>query len=209
MIALAIGFVYINLTFTILLFIYGLVSKAYSHPAIRLKKYAITSWIITGLFQGLFTLIMCYVGINKFEIAQAIKPEVILGGSLTSLMLWANYPLTQVYQHEEDSKRGDHTLSILLGVRGTFYFVACTFAFAAVAFAWYFIIYFDTRFAVHFVLALLPVILFFLYWWMKVFGDATEADYKKTMWLNFISATCLNVFFVYFFLERSHIQNIF
>src|SRR5437868_5212554 len=54
-IAVVLGFLKVSLLFGVMLFIYGLVSKAYSHPDIRLKKYAITGWIITGLFQGLFT----------------------------------------------------------------------------------------------------------------------------------------------------------
>lgn len=199
----------INVVFAFMLLIYGLVSKAYSHPSTRLKKYAIGSWAITGLFQGLFTFLMCYVGVNNFGIAQALKPELIFAGSLTSLMLWANYPLTQVYQHEEDAGRGDHTLSILLGIRGTFYFVALTFGIAAAGFVAYFVMYADSSFAWKFLLALAPVIGFFMIWMIRVIRDESLADYKNTMWLNFISATCLNIFFVHFFLERSHILDVF
>src|SRR3569623_1449054 len=59
-VAIVLGYIKIGLLFAGMLLIYGLVSKAYSHPAIRLKKYAITGWIITGLFQGFFTFSMCY-----------------------------------------------------------------------------------------------------------------------------------------------------
>jgi 1,4-dihydroxy-2-naphthoate octaprenyltransferase len=209
LIALALALWKINLVFALMILIYGLVSKAYSHPYTRLKKYAIGSWLITGLFQGLFTFIMCYVGINKFGIAQALKPEVIYAGILTSIMLWANYPLTQVYQHEEDARRGDQTFSILLGIRGTFYFVAFTFGTAAAGFVAYFITYSDSLFAWTFLLSLTPVIIFFIIWMLRVVRDESLADYKNTMWLNFISATCLNAFFVYFFLESSHILDAF
>ena len=41
-IAIVLGVIIINIPFAILLFIYGLVSKAYSHPQIRLKKLPIT-----------------------------------------------------------------------------------------------------------------------------------------------------------------------
>jgi 1,4-dihydroxy-2-naphthoate octaprenyltransferase len=205
LIALVLGLWKISVTFALMLLIYGLVSKAYSHPSTRLKKYAIGSWVITGLFQGLFTFMMCYIGINKFGITQAFKSEVLYGGVLTSLMLWANYPLTQVYQHEEDARRGDHTLSIMLGVRGTFYFVAATFGIAAIGFVWYFITYFESRLAWEFLALIAPVVLFFLVWMIRVNHNESLADYKNTMWLNFISATCLNIFFVHFFLERSHI----
>src|SRR5687768_12846143 len=51
LIAIMLGYLKINLTFAVMLLIYGLVSKAYSHPSIRIKKYPITGWIITGVFQ--------------------------------------------------------------------------------------------------------------------------------------------------------------
>ena len=47
-IAIVLGFIKISFLFALMLLIYGLVSKAYSHPAIRLKKYPIGGWVITG-----------------------------------------------------------------------------------------------------------------------------------------------------------------
>src|SRR5688500_6701238 len=47
-IALILGYLMINLSFALMLLVYGLVSKAYSHPDIRLKKYPVTGWFIAG-----------------------------------------------------------------------------------------------------------------------------------------------------------------
>jgi 1,4-dihydroxy-2-naphthoate octaprenyltransferase len=199
----------INLLFSVMIFIYGLVSKAYSHPFIRLKKYPITGWLTVGLFQGFFAFLMSYVGINNFEIENLMRTKVILAAAFTSVMLLGNYPITQVYQHEEDAKRGDKTLSILLGVRGTFIFVQLIFAFAAGCFIYYFNSFFTNEIVFAFLLSLLPVILFFMYWFFKISKDSTKADHSHTMWLNFISATCLNSFFIYLFLKNSHIEQYF
>ena len=203
LIAVILGLLFINYEFAALLVIYGLVSKAYSHPSVRLKKYAIIAWLITGLFQGLFTFVMCYIGINDFSIANALKGEVIAGGLLSTVMLWANYPITQVYQHEEDASRGDRTLSILLGIRGTFFFVGGVFIVVTVAFFLYFRYFFSIIYGYAFVLALLPVVAFFLFWFFRVYRDESEANYTQTMWLTALSATCLNVFFIYFFVDRA------
>jgi 1,4-dihydroxy-2-naphthoate octaprenyltransferase len=188
-----------------MLFVYGMASKAYSHPAIRLKKYAITSWFIAGFFQGFFSFLMCYIGINRFELENLFREPILIAALLSSVILWASYPMTQIYQHEEDSKRGDNTLSVLLGIRGTFYFAIIFFTVASAGFAYYFSAFYETRFAVIFIISLAPVVIFFLYWFYKVWNDESKANYTNTMWLNFISSTCLNGFFIWFFLEVSQV----
>lgn len=203
--ALVLGYLKVNATFTIMLLIYGLVSKAYSHPSIRLKKHAITGWIITGIFQGIFTFLMCYAGVNDFSVENMWKPQLLFAGSLTSLMLWANYPLTQVYQHEEDAKRGDNTFSMLLGVRGTFYFAAVFFTVAIIGFVIFFQRYFTPWYTIVFLSALAPVLAYFVYWFVLVMKNTAHADFAKTMWLNFVSATSLNAFFVYLFLDSTQV----
>jgi 1,4-dihydroxy-2-naphthoate octaprenyltransferase len=205
LVAVILGLVKISLTFAVMLLIYGLVSKAYSHPSIRLKKYAVTSWFITGIFQGLFTFLMCYIGVNRFDFDVALRPMVLYAGLLTTVMLWANYPMTQIYQHEEDARHGDRTMSMLLGKRGTFIFTGALFALVVPGFFVYLSSWFSVRYAFLFLIALLPVVLFFAWWFYSAVRDPSKADYSRTMWLNFISATCLNLFFIYLFLNSTRI----
>jgi len=208
-VAIVLGYIKISLLFAGMLLIYGLVSKAYSHPAIRLKKYAIMGWFITGLFQGLFTFAMCYIGLNDYSVASVVKPSVLIPGILTTVMLWANYPMTQVYQHEEDAKRGDRTFSLMLGIRGTFYFVGVVFTIVTAGFVLYFCKFFEPKYALFFLLALFPVVVYFFYWFTKVYKNGANADHRHTMYLNFISATCLNVFFLFFFLKSTQVLQTF
>jgi 4-hydroxybenzoate polyprenyltransferase len=204
-IALILGLLKVSVTFSLMLLIYGLVSKAYSHPAVRLKKYPIAGWLVTGMFQGIFTFLMCYAGMNNFDAESLMQEKVLLAGLITSMMLWANYPMTQVYQHDEDARHGDKTLSLMLGVRGTFYFAGIFFALASCGFIWFFTNYYDLKYAWSFLLWLSPVVLFFSYWFLRVLRDPGLADFRHTMWLNFISATCLILFFIRFFLDVSHL----
>ena len=68
-IAIILGWIMISPLFSVMLFIYGLASKAYSHPLIRLKKYAIAGWLTTGFFQGFFMgERIRYTGIRKFPV---------------------------------------------------------------------------------------------------------------------------------------------
>lgn len=203
--AVALAFWKISLLFAVMIFTYGMISKAYSHPSIRLKKYPIIGWLTVGLIQGSFTFMMCYTGINNFGIENLMQAKVLIPSALTSVMLLGNYPMTQVYQHEEDSKHGDNSMSMFLGIRGTFIFVQIVFALASLGFILYFNNFFSPHYSFVFVLALAPVVLFFMIWFAKVWKDSSKANFSNTMWLNFISATCLNGFFIYLFLFNSHV----
>jgi 1,4-dihydroxy-2-naphthoate octaprenyltransferase len=208
-IALFLGFIFISLEFCTLLFLYGLISKAYSHPSIRLKKFPIVGWLTVSLFQGGFTLMMCYIGINHYSFSSVVQPTVLFAGVLATLQLLGTYPMTQIYQHEEDAKRGDHTLSLRLGTRGTFIFVGALFTLTSMGFFWYFVEFFTIQYSYAFFIALTPVIIFFSYWFVRSFTQPEFVNHKNTMRLNFISATCLNAFFIYLFLNNSNLLQFF
>lgn len=195
----------ISTLFAAMLLLYGLASKAYSHPAVRLKKYPIGGWLTTGFFQGFFAFLMSYEGLNAFGVHGFLRSHLILAGLLTSVLLLASYPMTQVYQHAEDKQRGDYTLSLRLGVLGTFIFSGILFSVATIGFVFFFYTYYHLRYGIVFLILLGPVVLYFSYWLYKVVKDKGQANYGNTMWLNFISATCLNIFFIYFFLDSTQV----
>ncbi|GAA0877737.1 hypothetical protein GCM10009119_07050 [Algoriphagus jejuensis] len=200
----------ISWTFASMLLTYALVSMAYSHPAIRIKKYPWASWFIAGFFQGYFTFSIAYAGLSDLGWDVLIKPHIAIPGLLTSLMLWGNYPLTQVYQHREDSRRGDHTLSILLGIKGTFMFSALLFVVTGAAFAWFFLDRNQESVLWIYLAAMAPIVLFFLIWFRFVISNSEKyASYSWAMGMNGISALALNAFFIYYFLENTQILQVF
>ena len=186
---------FISVEFVIMLFLFGLASKAYSHPSVRLKKRPVTSWLVAGFFQGFFTLLMTYIAVNDITLFSALQPRVLFAAVLSSLMLWGSYPMTQVYQHQEDSRRGDITLSIKLGILGTFYFTAVLFSGAMGGFVAYFLTYYSSLVALGFVVLLLPVLAYFGWWYFSVLNNREAANFKNTMRLNWLSAISFNVFF--------------
>jgi 1,4-dihydroxy-2-naphthoate octaprenyltransferase len=182
------------------LLIFGLGSKAYSYSKIRLKKFPVISWIGVVSFQGAFVFLMSYYAVNKIKLGGLFTEGVLIPALLSSAFLMAAYPITQVYQHDEDRKRGDMTLSILLGIRGTFIFSALFFALVMVGFAFYYHTYFRFIFALLFLLIQVPVLVYFNVWFLKVMRDEARANYRSTMKMNLVSSTCLNLFFVLFYL---------
>lgn len=197
-----------NWNLVAMLAVYILVSRAYSHPSIRLKKYAFLSWFIAGLFQGAWVVWLIYVGLNNFPFLNILKPHVLIPGLLASAILWGSYPMTQIYQHEEDSKRGDITLSIKLGIKGTFLFTGLFFGLASLLYVLYFREYHQMKYAWAFLGSMSPVVLFFGWWFISVLKDEKKANFSNTMRLNFISATCLGGFFLYFFLNSTNVLNV-
>jgi 4-hydroxybenzoate polyprenyltransferase len=209
LLALATGLI-LSWQFSSMLLVYSAVSMAYSHPYIRLKKFPYISWIIAGLFQGYFTFCMAYAGLSGFGWEVFVQAHVVWPGLLTSLMLWASYPLTQVYQHEEDSRRGDVTLSLRLGIKGTFLFSSLFFLVAGAAFCYFFLQRGQTIAMYYFLLAMLPVVLYFFIWFWFVNRSAERyVTYSWVMWMNMISATALNVFFIWYFLYNTQLLQVF
>jgi 1,4-dihydroxy-2-naphthoate octaprenyltransferase len=208
LIAIAIGSL-INWSFASMILVYGLVSMAYSHPSIRIKKYPFLSWFIAGIFQGLFTFAMVYAGVSNLDWAVMLKPHILIPGLLTTAMLWGNYPLTQVYQHREDARRGDRTLSLILGIKGTFTFASIVFLITGLAFAWYFIDRNQISILWIYLSAMAPIGLYFLIWFGFIIQNPEKyANYNWAMGMNTISAITLNAFFIYYFLENTQVLQV-
>lgn len=196
-IAILIGLV-LSWQFAAMMLVYGLVSKAYSHPAIRLKKRPIIGWLTAGVFQGYFTFMMVCVGMGYQSLL--FSPMLQWAGLLSTLLLFGSYPMTQVYQHEEDARRGDITLSLILGVLGTFHFTAVCFSISVALFYWFFTTYFSFTMALLFLVSLSPVLIYFGYWYLQVRRSEELANFEYTMRLNLVSSACLNAFFTWLLL---------
>ncbi len=209
LIAIVLAYAKVSPLFAVLVLVYGLVSKAYSHPSIRLKKFPVGGWLTVGLFQGWFTFFMCYIGINDFGLEPIWRSHVLAPAILSTVILLGTYPMTQIYQHEEDAARGDRTISLLLGIRGTFLFVMGVFTLSAAGYVLYFNRFYTLTYGWIFMAALSPVVIYFLIWFYRVWKNPVNANYRSTMWLNFLSALCLNTFFIWFFLEVSQIGQLF
>ncbi len=178
------------------LFIYGAVSKAYSDERIRLKKFPVISWFIAGFFQGAFTFMMAYQGMNASPLPELLQAQIVIPALLTTTILMGSYPMTQVYQHAEDARRGDMTMSRLLGIKGTFVFTTIVFLTAVAGYYFYFTQYFTLLYFFVFVLCISPGIVFFLWWFNNVVQSERAVNFRNTMRLNYLTATGMNVFFV-------------
>lgn len=115
--------------------VYALVGALYSHPRWRLKAHPFVSAALIFIFQGLGGFLSGWLagtraglplGEGRFWLMALVAAGTTLG----------LYPLTQVYQIDEDAARGDRTLAMALGPARSFVFAAVVFALAAGAGLW-------------------------------------------------------------------------
>lgn len=186
----------IGFWFALAVLVYGLMSKMYSHPSTRLKKYPVVSFLTVFFFQGAFMYWAIFGGLaGPILLYLGWQPEILIAGGICSCLIGASYPLTQIYQHEEDSKRGDFTLSLMLGYKGSFIFSGIVFASGIVLSFFYWHILGEMKNFYLFLACSFPIFLFFNYWFFGVIKTVSAANYKNAMRMNFISAAFMLLYF--------------
>jgi len=182
----------ISALFAAAVLIYILVSRAYSYRGIRLKKYPFPGYFTVVVFQGAFTFMLVYHGTHA-----ALSTNIpLLPALISSLLIGGFYPLTQIYQHEDDRKDGVTTISYKLGYRGTFLFSGFVYTLAmTLMYLHYHSLAMDLRFVV-FAALLSPILYFFLRWANAVWHDISEANFNNTMKMNVIASVCTNLAFL-------------
>lgn len=186
-------FVSTELFFAVL--VYGIFSKLYSHPSVRLKKYPWISFMIVFIFQGGCVYWSSYAAISGLSLLHRWNFNFIIAGLVCSCLIGATYPLTQVYQHEEDARRGDRTLSMVLGIRGSFFFSALLLAAAAISLFLYFNGLGELKYFWLFLPFALPVLFVFVDWSIKTWRDEKEANFRNMSRMTLVSGILMFCYF--------------
>lgn len=188
--------------FTMAVILYGILSKCYSHPSVRLKKYPVSSFLVVFFFQGAFVYWTSYDAITASAPGSHWNRAFVIAGLVCSFLVGASYPLTQVYQHEEDGRRGDRTLSILLGIRGSFWFSAGLFiAGSLLLFIYWSSLKMTANFYI-FIVFCIPVLLVFISWFVKVTRDTRYADFQNMSRMVFTSSISMLLYFSLLFISK-------
>jgi 4-hydroxybenzoate polyprenyltransferase len=193
---------WVSIEFAAAVFIYGILSKAYSHPSVRFKKYPIISFLVVFIFQGAFVYWTSSRAFSGDSMFTSWTLQFFIAGMICSCLIGASYPLTQVYQHQEDAKRGDKTLSILLGINGTFLFAALLFAGAAWLMYWYWKEQGLMQNFWIFLLFIVPVLSVFLSWIMKLRKDPSQANFKNMSKMTLVSGAAMLMYFLVLLIKR-------
>ena len=184
--------VLISLWFATGVLIYIIGSRLYSYRAVRLKQYPIIGYLTVITLQGGLVFWMVYHGSSIH-----LKTGMPIAGMIAaSLLIGGFYPLTQIYQHKQDKEDGVTTISSLMGYRKTFVFCATVYSIAMLFVGYTF--FSSLMFKEFFILLIffLPILVYFLWWAVKVWRSESFADFKHTMQMNVLASVCTNAAFI-------------
>jgi 1,4-dihydroxy-2-naphthoate octaprenyltransferase len=184
--------VLVSAWFAIGVLVYILASRAYSSRSIRLKRFPVLGFAVVVVCQGGLVFWMVYHGVHANQPLEA--PAIAIVAS--SLLIAGAYPLTQIYQHEADRKDGVTTISMLVGIKGTFRLSAFCFFLAFCALGLHFGLQLELPRFLVLLLVFMPVLVCFLYWARRVWRDPAQANYEQAMKMNTVAALCSNAGFL-------------
>lgn len=105
----------IGLAFLVVCTMFAVLGVLYSHPLTRLKGKPWPSWLTVMFGQGALGTI---AGVSAIDDPH-LTPELAFGVVAAAAIVGAIYPLSQVFQIDEDARRGDRTVAMMLGRSGT------------------------------------------------------------------------------------------
>lgn len=181
--------------FLVIYVVFMALSVAYSHPAIRLKGSPLGSAAVVAVGQGALTFVAGFVAAGG-DAAAVRGGTAALGALAAAALTLGMYPLTQLYQLDDDAKAGDRTLSRALGVRGSFAFSLLLLAIAGGA-----IIAVVHRLHGAVDAALVGAFwlghLVHIGWWGRTFdGRGWERNYARVMGTNYVDAAVFATYIV-------------
>lgn len=119
----------VNAPFFWLYAVISALALAYSHPAIRLKARPLPSVLTVAIGQGAGGTLLGWLAVRGGPalgagqaLASAFSPLGVLGILGATLLTTGLFPLTQIYQEEEDRRRGDQTFVVRWGPAAAFRF---------------------------------------------------------------------------------------
>jgi len=183
---------FISLYFFAGMILYVAASKAYSYRGIRLKKYPVIGYMIVIFFQGAATFWLVYHGSDVNETLNVPWQ----GMAICLLLIGGFYPLTQIYQHKQDVDDGVVSISYKLGYKGTFIFCAALYLLAFLLIAIWYLQREQLQNLIMIQIFFIPVIVYFLWWFLQVNKNYSAANFKNTMRMNWLASACTNAAFI-------------
>jgi 4-hydroxybenzoate polyprenyltransferase len=193
------GWVLVWLVDPLVFWLYGafvLLSSAYSHPRVRLKARPIASLVVVGVGQGVLAFLAAWAA-SRGELTSVWSREGVLGGVAASLIVVGLYPLTQLFQVEEDRLRGDRTIAVIWGPQVSFRVAAGCLVAGGLVLLLVILLRFGTLDAALIGLGLAVELVAIASWARHFDPLAVMRNYALAMRLNATCAAALSIYLVY------------
>lgn len=190
---------FISLPLFILALIMGFVGNAYSHPAIRLKAYPWTSLLAVTIFQGMGGTAAGWLFAQEaWQTLFSLK--AILGMLVAALIITGFYPLTQLYQRQQDREQGDITFAVYYGQKCFPVAIACMLSAAALMgyLAWQ---YYGLLEAFLAIAGLAGLAIYISLWWSRYDEGQVRTNYRWMMVLGYLMTGGFLVFLGVLFVQ--------
>jgi 4-hydroxybenzoate polyprenyltransferase len=181
---------FVSLPFLIVYLLTFLVATAYSHPLTRLKRLPLISLVVVGIGQG--GVIALAGWLTARPALSDLTPLAWWGVLAATLTIAGIYPVTQVYQIEEDLARGDVTFAAWVGPRRALRVATLLQTCGAVLLVWLIYGMFGAAQAALVGVVYAITLAFLLHWSQSFDGRAVIANYRRVMRITF--ATSLGFF---------------
>jgi 1,4-dihydroxy-2-naphthoate octaprenyltransferase len=179
--------------------VYGLMFAlfvAYSHPLVRLKAGPLRAMVTVAFGQGVLGFAAGWLT-ARGEWSSLWSAQAIAGCAAATLLTTGLYPLTGLYQVEEDRARGDRTAAVAWGVGRCFSLALALLAAAGLLLG----LVVATRYGAAELLVLLVfyvVLLALIVRWRREFdGLGIRGNYRRVMRLNTVAAGGFAVYILY------------
>ena len=172
-IAIGEGFLFAGIFISSMLFFW-----LYSTPLARWKSHPIKSLVAIGVSTGLNSVLMGYLAAGNVHLSIWIFVAAV-GASLLLLSL---YPISQIYQLDEDRKRGDQTFAVYYGKKGVQRFFIGGFA---VGLALVVLAMGQSHLTLSVFFGVIGLIILLLVQRIIRSLDSSEDDYSKVMWIKY------------------------
>lgn len=159
----------------------------YSTPLARWKSRPVKSLIAIGLSTGFNSVLLGYLAAGYVS----LNFFILIAAFGVTLMLLSLYPLSQIYQKDEDLRRGDQTFTLQYGRSAVNFFFDIAF-FSGLLLVMIGILGYHTRLAIAF--GLIGVITGF---WVRSKLQSLSAqkeDYPKVMRIKYVTSTSFVLF---------------
>ncbi|MDZ7657841.1 UbiA family prenyltransferase [Fodinibius sp.] len=194
-IAVAQGFLFSGI-YLISIFFFWL----YSTPLARWKNHPHKSLVAIGVSTGFNSVLLGYLAAGN----SGLDISVWIAAVGVTLMLLSLYPISQIYQVEEDRKRGDHTFALQYGKKGVTQFFISAFlsGLVLVGFA-----IGMSNFWLAFLFGVMGFIVGIIVFALLKGLSTTSEDYSKVMWIKYgTSMAFVGFLVVALFLKHSRIM---